>query len=92
MDQRLKACRDWSGFTGKKTRDQIVAQQTWGGVPDNEMTLAAMHRINIVPANGSTMTYVNKLDPASDPQQSPDSCQWNDPPGKWGEQNASAQN
>lgn len=77
----------WNGFTGKRGSDQIAQASTWAGVPDNEMTLASLHRINCIPKNGSTMTYVNKLDPASDPQQSPDSCQWNDPPGGYGEQN-----
>lgn len=76
----------WAGFTGKRCRDQIVHQSTWGGVPDSEMTAASFHRISCVPKGSTTVTYVNKLDPNSD--GTVDGCYWADPPGGYGEVNS----
>ncbi len=83
MHQRLNAIPRWLGFTGKLGADQIVQRSTWGGVPDSEMSMAAVHRINCQPLNASTTTYVNRLDPASDSAQT--NCEWKDAPGKFGE-------
>lgn len=47
---------------GKFRPEQIAQQRTWNVVPDNQRSQASMHVRHIVPANGSTITYVNPLD------------------------------
>lgn len=53
------------GSVGKFRDEQVRNRLTWGIVPDDQMTLAAMHVIHIVPAGGTTVTYVNPTDPAT---------------------------
>lgn len=50
---------------GRLRPEQIATRSTWARVPDNETRTAAMHAIHIVPANGSTITEVNPLDPGT---------------------------
>ena len=68
-----------AGYMQHYRDEQVDAQQSWGQVPDNEMTMAAMSRISCVPENGSTTTYMNVLDPGTDDG-------WRDPPGGFGKQ------
>lgn len=50
---------------GKLTPDQIATRSTWAGVPDQSTALAAMHTIRVVPSNGTTVTHLNPMDPAT---------------------------
>jgi hypothetical protein len=43
--------------------DQIAQQSTWTRIPEAQRTVASMRIIHIVPSNGSTVTYVNPIDP-----------------------------
>ena len=43
--------------------EQVANQANWGIIPEEEATFASMHLIHVVPANGSTETRVNPLDP-----------------------------
>jgi hypothetical protein len=53
----------WPPSVGKYRPDQIANMQSWGQVPDSQMTMASLHSIHMVPNNRSTMTYMNPLDP-----------------------------
>jgi hypothetical protein len=50
---------------GKFTDDQIAQRSTWSRVPDADVATAAMHIIHIAPAGASTVTVVNRMDPAT---------------------------
>lgn len=51
---------------GKFADQQLPNRLSWGIIPDDEMSLAAMHVVHIYPLNGSTITTVNPTDPATD--------------------------
>jgi hypothetical protein len=53
------------GSVGKFRDEQLRNRQTWAIVPDDQVALAAMHAIHIVPMGSTTCTYVNPLDPAT---------------------------
>ncbi|MGH7484144.1 MAG: hypothetical protein ACREMY_00895 [bacterium] len=54
----------WFSKTEKLHNGQIAAQKTWGGVPDVNMTKAAMHVIRVRPAGGGySVTEMFELDP-----------------------------
>ena len=48
---------------GKFRPEQIAQQSTWTVVAPKDRQNVAMHLIRIVPSNGSTLTYVNPVDP-----------------------------
>ena len=50
---------------GRFRPEQIATRSTWNVVPDDQARTAAMHAVHIVPANGSTVTEVNPLDPGT---------------------------
>lgn len=54
------------GSVGKFRDAQLPTRMTWGIVPDNEMTLAGMHVIHVIPTGSSTITHVNPTDPATE--------------------------
>jgi hypothetical protein len=53
------------GSIGKFRDEQLRNRQTWGIVPDDQIALAAMHSVHIVPMGASTCAYVNTLDPVT---------------------------
>ena len=68
------------GQVGRLTLQQIAQISTWATVPDQSVQAAAMHQIRQVPANFSTTTYVNPMDPGDGPD-----TDWHDNPDKaWG--------
>lgn len=87
MSGMMERFNNWqegmSPAVGKLGAGQIANQQTWGRVADDQMSAAAMHAIRIVPMNGTTVTYVNPLDPSGD-----GSNEWLDPPCAWDKVNS----
>ena len=77
--QRILEAPSMGSAVGKLSDFQVANQATWGGVPDAEMSVAAMHIVHTVPSNRSTCTYVNALDPA----QQPDSRGWKNGAKSW---------
>lgn len=57
---------------GKRRPEQIAQQKTWTVVPENQRVEMSMHVVHVVPANGSTCTYVNPLDPGDECYYEPD--------------------
>lgn len=53
------------GSVGKFKPEQLRNRLTWGIVPDDQIAVAAMHVIHVVPQGGTTVTYVNPVDPAT---------------------------
>lgn len=53
------------GSIGKFKPEQVRDRLTWGIVPDDQIALAAMHVIHVVPVNGTTLTVLNPTDPAT---------------------------
>ena len=54
--------------------EQIAQQSTWTRVPEGKRVSMSMHIIHVVPANASTLTYVNPVDPG-------DQCYYDKPIG-----------
>lgn len=50
---------------GKFKDSQIAQQSTWTVIPEGQRVVASMHIIHQIPANGSTCTYVNPVDPGN---------------------------
>lgn len=67
---------------GRFRPEQIAQRSTWGVVRDDERRTTAMHVIHIVPANGSTITEVNPLDPGTTEDADPPS--WLERPHGYG--------
>lgn len=62
---------------GKYRPEQIVNHGTWTNVPDPESQLGLLHLIRQVRQAATTVTEVNPLDAASDPdtwQEAPEHC------------------
>jgi hypothetical protein len=55
-----------AGQVGRFRPEQIAQQSTWTVVPEGQRVIASMKIIHVVPANASTLTYVNPLDPGDD--------------------------
>ena len=51
---------------GRFKPEQIAQQATWTRVPEAQRVEMSMHVIHMVPANGSTLTYVNPVDPGDE--------------------------
>lgn len=66
MERFNDAEMGWPATVGKHRPEQIANMETWGRVPDPEMTSAAINRIWMVPNNRSTTTYINPLDPGDE--------------------------
>ena len=45
--------------------EQIAHRSTWSAVPDDQVAMAAAHIVHVYPANASTITTVNPLDPGT---------------------------
>jgi hypothetical protein len=54
------------GSIGRFRPEQIAQMSTWTVVPESQRISTSMHIKHIVPANGSTITYVNPLDPGDE--------------------------
>ncbi len=52
-------------MAGKITDPQVAQRSTWTSVPDRDTAAAAMHIIHATPANASTVTELNPLDPGT---------------------------
>jgi len=50
------------GGVGRFRDVQTTRRLEWGGVPDDQVLLAALHRVTVTPAGSTTITYVNPLD------------------------------
>lgn len=62
--------------------EQIAQQASWTVIPEARRVEASMHIIHSIPANGSTLTYVNPVDPG-------DECYY-DMPKTWDRVNGNA--
>lgn len=73
---------NYPAAVGRFRPEQIAQRATWGVVPDDQMRTAAMHAVHVVPANGSTVTEVNPLDPGTVDDADP--ALWLDTPHGYG--------
>jgi hypothetical protein len=84
----MQILNDWirfPGFAQKLLPEQIAQRSTWGRVPDQQMTNAAMHVISVVPVKSTTITLVNELDPGLYGETADDGAgAWFDPPAAYG--------
>lgn len=69
----------------KLTDDQMVTRSTWAGMKDIGLTDAAKHVIHVVPADGTTITLLNPLDPGTIDEKSGEGRNWLDRPTHWGD-------
>lgn len=53
------------GQVGKFRAEQLAQRGTWARIPDYAPMEGLIHAIRFVPANGSTITELNPLDPAT---------------------------
>lgn len=47
---------------GKLTAPQIATRKTWAAIPDDQLIMASMTQIHVVPVGSTTLTQVNPLD------------------------------
>lgn len=53
------------GQISKHRYEQIAWRGTWSQIPDQFPMETLMHSVHIIPVNGSTVTFVNPLDPGT---------------------------
>lgn len=53
------------GQVGKLRAEQLAERGTWARIPDYSPMEGLIHSIHVVPVNGSTVTELNPLDPAT---------------------------
>jgi hypothetical protein len=73
------------GAVQKLRIEQVATRKTWARIPDTDMTKAALHVIHVIPANASTVTVVNQLDPGLYGESvGSDNRPWFDSPNSYG--------
>ena len=64
---------------------QVATRKEWARIPDTDMVKAALHIVHVIPANATTVTMVNQLDPGLFAESAGDDNRpWFDPPRSFG--------
>lgn len=50
---------------GRFTFGQLATRKTWAGIPDYELIMASLHRVDVKPIGSTTICELNPLDPGT---------------------------
>lgn len=57
--------------TGELNDTQLAQRGNWSGIPHRNLAHASAHIVHVVPKNGSSVTTVNPVDPATTSENVP---------------------